>query len=152
MQGSHNRPTRWPEPQGKTWFLCALDSRWAERDREAWGKGLLTQGLEEARGFAFHPALPPCSDSPPGWSGATLRSIFILSLHYPVLPWEFGGEGEQKEREKCIIEREAAMKLSSGKLPWNPGAPTSGPAARRLRAPLINSQSVFCPILGFSGP
>lgn len=113
------------------------------------GEGLLARaGRGQRFCFSSEEAPPPCSDSLSGVVRCHLEA-FSFSLHYPVLPWEFGGEREQK-RERSVSSGEGSsneiiVRKFCGTLELQPQALLPG-----LRAPLINSQSVFCPI-GFSG-
>lgn len=82
--------------------LCS-DSRWAERDREAWGKGCLPKGWKRPEVLLFTPVLPPCSDSLSGVVRCHLEAFSFSHFIIQCYPGSLAGEGEQKEREKCII-------------------------------------------------
>ena len=100
--GYHNRPTRWPEPQGKTWFLCALllVGRTGTGRR---GKGCLPKGWKRPEVLLFTPELPPCSDGLSGMVGCHLEAFSFSHFIIQCYPGSLAGEGEQKEREKRII-------------------------------------------------
>lgn len=130
--------------------LCSA-SRWADRDREAWGRGCSPKGWKRPEVLLFTPELPPYSDGLSGLVRCHLEAFSFSHFIIQCYPGSLAGEGEQKERETHIIGEASSDEIVVRKF-CNPGAPTSGSAARRLRAPLINSQSVSCPTLGFSGP
>ena len=69
--GYHNLPTRWSEPQGKTWFLCVLllVGR-TEIGRPGGGVAHPRAGRGQRFCFSLQNCLPTLTVSP-GWSGAT---------------------------------------------------------------------------------
>lgn len=95
-------------------------------------EGLLTQWLEQARGFAFHSRSASLLQWSL-WSGVVPpQSIFILLIYYPGLPWEFGGRRGAKREGSTSLEREVERRNYHWGVLWNPGAPPPGSAPWRL--------------------